>query len=951
MKKLYRFASLMACISGLGFYTAQAQTYCTAQWSTGCGVGDQIENFSTTGGITNITNNNSGCNSASYTYYSNMTLQVNLGQTFGVSVQAGSQWQQGHGIWIDWNNDKDWDDPGEFVWNSGTYGYQAFTGNITVPMTALPGQQLRMRVRCNYFSLPSSPCAQQSYGEAEDYNVFIVPPVGNDAGISAITSPAPYSCTLSDSIKVKLVNSGNLALTSANINWNINGGTTSSTSWTGNIPAYGTSNPVFLGTASMNDGNVLRVWTDSPNSVQDSFPINDTLETTLYEAISGTFTVGGTSPDYTTLDSAFADLYFRGLCGPVVLQMRAGTYTGQVVVGEIQGASMTNTVTIEPETGAVTIEATPNSSDNYVIKLDGSDHIIFNDLIIQVSSNATTYSTVIDMNGGATYNEFNNCQINGYANATTSTYQRVIYCQSSDNNYNKFMNNEITGGSYSVYFWGSSTSAPNIGNEWIGNSFLDSYYYGTYFYYGKEIKFKHNTLKSSTPYYYGYGFMCYYHDGASEIVGNNLSWPGYSALYCYQLNGNANSKPLVANNMVHSGSGQYYVYGAYVYGGFIQFVYNTIVKHSSPSYGYYGIYCAGGGNTVMNNIFYDPQGSSTYYTMYYGGGFAVLESDYNDVFTKQNFGYFNGVITSLAQWQTSTGFDMHSLTTDPGFTNYDSLRTCNDTLDGAGTPLSYVLDDFDGDDRDGMTPDIGADEFVGADSGAYSAGPDAIVCDGKSVVIGQKVTGGSFLWSTSETTSTIEVTQAGTYQVTMTTSCGATHIDEVVVEDVTPTATFTVQDNFHTGIFTNTGMNGTSWRWVVQTSPFDTVWTKDLVYVFPDNGPYQVCLTTYNDCDTVESCGLWEGYVGLEENSLANVITLMPNPVSDELTIQFNGLESDQINVEVTNVQGQVIYTEKYVNVSGNATKRVDVSNLKSGLYIVKFTTENDVTAKRVIVQ
>ena len=939
----------------MSIFSAQAQ-YCSPSSSYGCTDGDEIDNFSTSGGVMNITNNSSGCNNSStgtgYTYFSNMTVSANLGSSIGISVQAGPQWQEGFRIWVDWNGDGDFADSGEDVWNSGSSSYSAFTGNFSVPLTATPGTT-RMRVRCQYAGVPGSSdyCNAITFSETEDYNFLIIPPVGNDAGIAEITSPAPYSCSLSDSIIVRLTNSGTLTLTSCNINWQVNAGTISTKSWTGNLSSQSVSSPEYLGTASLNDGDMLKVWTDSPNSVQDSFPVNDTIETTLYEAISGTFTVGGSAPDYTTLDSAMQDLYFRGLCGPVVLKMRAGTYTGQVVIGEIQGASMTNTVTIEPDTGVVTIEATPSYADNFVVKLDGADHIIFNDLIIQVSSSASSYAIVLDLNGGATYNEFNNCQINGYANSSTSSYQSVIYCYSAGNDYNKFYNNEINGGSYSAYFFGGSTSAPNIGNEWVGNTIMDAYYNGMYMYYGKDLKFNHNYMSSSTSYYYGYGFRAYYHDGASEIIGNFLSWPGYSALYCYQLNGNANSKPIVANNMVHSGSGQYYVYGAYMYGGFIQFIHNTIVKHSNSSYGYYGIYCSGGGNTVLNNIFFDPQGSSSYYTLNYSGGFAVLESDYNDVYTNQNFGYFNGVQQSLTAWQNATGFDMHSLTTDPGFTNYDSLRTCNDTIDGAATPVSFVTDDYDGDARDPEHPDIGADEFVGSDSGSYSAGPDAIVCDGKSVEIGLKVSGGTFLWSTSDTTSTIVVSQAGTYQVQMTTSCGATHTDEVVVTDVTPTATFTIQDSYLTGLFTNTGQNGTSWRWVIQTNPFDTVWSKDLVYVFPDNGEYQVCLTTYNDCDTVSTCGLWKGHVGIDEHNLGDIISLMPNPATENVNIHFNGLESDQIYLEVSNVQGQIVYSEKLMNVSGNTYKTIDVSNLKDGMYIMKFTTETQVTAKRIIVQ
>ena len=58
-----------------------------------------------------------------------------------------------------------------------------------------------------------------------------------------------------------------------------------------------------------------------------------------------------------------------------------------------------------------------------------------------------------------------------------------------------------------------------------------------------------------------------------------------------------------------------------------------------------------------------------------------------------------------------------------------------------------------------------------------------------------------------------------------------------------------------------------------------------------------------------------------------------------------------QINVELTNVQGQVVYSNQFVDVRANDNKKIDVSNLNKGMYIVKFTTENDVIAKQIIVQ
>ena len=77
----------------------------------------------------------------------------------------------------------------------------------------------------------------------------------------------------------------------------------------------------------------------------------------------------------------------------------------------------------------------------------------------------------------------------------------------------------------------------------------------------------------------------------------------------------------------------------------------------------------------------------------------------------------------------------------------------------------------------------------------------------------------------------------------------------------------------------------------------------------------------------------------------------MPNPATDVLNIQFNGMNSDQINVVMVNLQGQTVYSNQFVDVSGNTNKSIDVSNLEKGMYILKFVTENEVIAKQIIVQ
>ena len=137
---------------------------------------DFIDDFSTTSGLTNITNNNTGCspNPDNYTFFSAQTITASQGSNFNISMQSGPEYAEGFGVWIDWNIDGDFDDAGEFVFNSGVATTAIVNGIISVPISATPGIT-RMRVRCayNYVPLAGNACTTFNEGETEDYNIEI----------------------------------------------------------------------------------------------------------------------------------------------------------------------------------------------------------------------------------------------------------------------------------------------------------------------------------------------------------------------------------------------------------------------------------------------------------------------------------------------------------------------------------------------------------------------------------------------------------------------------------------------------------------------------------------------------------------------------------------------------------------------------------------------------------
>lgn len=282
---------------------AFSQTYCIPV--ADCSVGDQIQNFSTTGALVNITNNNSGCSPSAY---ANLTathsITVTPGSTFNISVQAGSAYSQGHRIWIDWNQDGDFYDAGEDMWNSGTYSTNVYTGTITVPLTAMSGTT-RMRVRCSYNTVPTDPCTQQSYGEAEDYGVFVAGTV--DASVQNFISIPDTLCSGLQPVEVIVKNFGPHAMTSVKIGWKINNVAQTIHNWSGNLPANDTAH-IVIGSFNFLYGTTynLTAYTSNPNNTADTINNNDTLHKTgLFTKPSPTLTLSDTIINICQGDTAY----------------------------------------------------------------------------------------------------------------------------------------------------------------------------------------------------------------------------------------------------------------------------------------------------------------------------------------------------------------------------------------------------------------------------------------------------------------------------------------------------------------------------------------------------------------------------------------------------------------------------------------------------------------------
>jgi len=135
-------------------------------------------------------NNSSGCGTTGYQDFTNLFTTLDAGSTNPVQLTPGfigafqrpERWL----IWIDFNKDLDFDDPGEKVFDSGAIGSSGATlGNIIIPLSAQTATT-RMRIKMiptGSITATLDPCnpvpgtfifePPEEYGEAEDYTVNI----------------------------------------------------------------------------------------------------------------------------------------------------------------------------------------------------------------------------------------------------------------------------------------------------------------------------------------------------------------------------------------------------------------------------------------------------------------------------------------------------------------------------------------------------------------------------------------------------------------------------------------------------------------------------------------------------------------------------------------------------------------------------------------------------------
>lgn len=450
--------------------------------------------------------------------------------------------------------------------------------------------------------------------------------------------------------------------------------------------------------------------------------------------LTGVKTVGGSSPDYTTLADAITALNSSGVgSGGVTFSIRNGTQTGGVSITATGTAA--NPIVFQSASLDATLVTISSGSSSDVITLTGCSYITFNQLTIDYTG-SSSYSA-IEIRDNSDNVTISNCIISGSSSTSTTFTASAIYASetSSTLDCQNFLlqNTEISNGSYGIYFDMSTSLATGFSVQ--GCEFIDNAAGGMRLGDLYELTVTGNSIHRSITNNTFYGMYLNNCDGQGQITQNYIYTTGSGevayGVYLTGSSASSGSNATLANNSIQvtNGASSAYCIDQASSSKYWNIYSNTLYVSggtSSSSYCYRS-FTSSDDTKIMNNVFCH-EGSSTSssanFTVYIGNASGVGAIDYNCYYTVNTGNPFRGrygsSYTNFSSWTGATS-ESNSVNIDPvmTFTSGVGWKATANALTGDGTNLGLTTD-VDGDSRDTPTT-------IGAHENGAGSSPNIIV--------------------------------------------------------------------------------------------------------------------------------------------------------------------------------------------------------------------------------
>ncbi|MCF8297273.1 MAG: T9SS type A sorting domain-containing protein [Saprospiraceae bacterium] len=516
-------------------------------------------------------------------------------------------------------------------------------------------------------------------------------------------------------ISVKFKNNGTANASGFNLLYSVDEGVTIVTeTYTGTVYPGDTVNYTFTNTANMSV-NGIYYGGAVVSHPSDSFRYNDTIgmQLSICNILSGSYTINNMGGgDFNSINDATTALMNCGISGSVVFNIANGTYNENISIGYIPGASSTNTITFQSQSGdstAVIIQGNQGAPWNIYssfIKLK------------RLSFKCSQYddNPIIQIAGGCNNIDINNCVILGADVYHSSDYSSVINITNGTHHNINITNNIINDGSYGIYIQGLNSYSPDSGNVFSYNQLNNQFTAGIFCKAQNAAIINNNNISTSKSNNYYLGIYSYNGLNGTRINANtinvyNTGCEAGISLNMHNFSGTIIDSAIVSNNTISINyQSSTPCYGIYDYNTVnTLYTFNSINIYGN-GYNSYSFYKDGYNNThIKNNIFFNQTGG---YTFYSNAQASYLNMNYNNLYsTSQNLAYLGNYYSSLSAWKAGTGLSTNGISTNPNFVSNTNLHPSSISMNNKGTVISGITVDQDNNTRHATTPDIGAYEY------------------------------------------------------------------------------------------------------------------------------------------------------------------------------------------------------------------------------------------------
>lgn len=230
-----------------------------------------------------------------------------------------------------------------------------------------------------------------------------------------------------------------------------------------------------------------------------------------------------------------------------------------------------------------------------------------------------------------------------------------------------------------------------------------------------------------------------------------------------------------------------------------------------------------------------------------------------------------------------------------------------------------------------------------------SGAPDVAIngpvefCEGESTELSVPDDFNGYDWNVGGTGTTSIVTVQGNYYVAVTDSSGCVLHSDTVSITVNPAPE--PSSELLAGVLT-TETGFTTYQWQRNGNNITGGTTEQFVPFL--NGTYQVVVTNAIGC-TGTSNTTEVVLIGVDELGGHATISLRPNPVRDALTLAWDGLSENHLDVRVVSAVGQVVHAETLTGLAPQSSRKINLSALSQGVYFIYLSGDRFASAHKIV--